>query len=190
MEQRELSSTSPRLAAQTILWIQEINGLPFHMSTPKRKSRFVPGERGQSLVELAVSLPVIILLLIGTVDFGMAIFSYSILRDAAQEGAFYGSFNPANKAEIENRARNISPRGGTGVFSSPVDLRNKTLVKVDVNAIGAACQGITNGSANSLQVSVSYRYPVIMPFAGQIIGSNTIALTGTATNVILQPPCP
>ncbi|NOT05847.1 MAG: pilus assembly protein [Anaerolineales bacterium] len=160
------------------------------MSAQKRKRGFGHGERGQSLVELAVSLPVILLLLIGTLDFGMAIFSYAILRDAAQEGAFYGSFNPANKAEIENRARNISPRGEEGVFSSPVDLRNKTLVKVNVKAIGASCQGITKGKANSLQVSVSYQYPIIMPFAGQIISSDTITLTGTATNIILQPACP
>lgn len=161
------------------------------MSAQKRKPGFVRGKRCQSLVELAVSLPVIILLLIGTVDFGMAIFSYSILRDAAQEGAFYGSFNPANKKEIENRARNISPRGEEeGVFSSPLDLRDKALIKVSIKAIGDECQGITNGSANSLQVNVTYQYPFIMPFAGRLVGSDTIALTGSATNIILQPACP
>jgi Flp pilus assembly protein TadG len=160
------------------------------MSAPKRKHGFVRGERGQSLVELAVSLPVLLLLLIGTLDFGMAIFSYSIIRDAAQEGAFYGSFNPSNRAEIENRARNISPRGENGIFSSPVDLRNNTLVKVNIKAIGDSCQGVTNGAANSLQVTVSYNYPVIMPFAGQLINSDTITLNGRATNIILQPPCP
>ncbi len=120
----------------------------------------------------------------------MAIFSYSILRDAAQEGALYGSFNPANKAEIENRARNISPRGEDEVFSSPVNLRDTALVKVEVKAPGGFCQGMKNGAANSVKVSVSYRYPLLMPFAGKIIGSNTISLTGTATNIILQPPCP
>jgi len=77
------------------------------MPVIKRKRRATQSERGQSLVELAITLPVLILLLLGTVDFGMAIFSYSMLRDAAQEGAFYGSFNPANTAEIENSARNI-----------------------------------------------------------------------------------
>jgi hypothetical protein len=132
---------------------------------------------------------VLILLLLGTVDFGMAIFSYSILRDAAQEGSFYGSFNPTNKAEIENRARNISPRKSEDVYSSPVNLRDKTLVKVNVKAIGAACQGITKGKANSMEVSVSYKYPILMPFAGQVIGNNTILLTGTSTNIILQPSC-
>jgi hypothetical protein len=119
----------------------------------------------------------------------MAIFSYSMLRDAAQEGAFYGSFNPASKAEIENRTRNISPRGDDEVFSSPVNLRDKDLVLVNVKALGRACQGTTNGVTNSIRVSVSYNYPVLMPFVGPVIGS-TIPLTGTATNIILQPACP
>ncbi len=161
-----------------------------HLPAPKRKRSFTQNERGQSLIELAVSLPVMILILLGTIDFGMAIFSYAILRDAAQEGALYGSFNPANKAEIENRARNISPRGDEAVFSSPVNLRNTTLVKVEVKALGAFCQGTTGGAANSVKVSVSYKYPLLMPFAGEIMGSGTISLTGTATNIILQPPCP
>ncbi len=159
------------------------------MKAVKNKERH-SNERGQSLVELAVSLPVILLLLLGTVDFGMAIFSYSILRDAAQEGALYGSFNPDNKVEIENRARNISPQGEDLIFSSPVELTNKELVHVEVVALGNSCQGATDGAANSLRVRVRYRYPILMPFIGAIIGSDTIQLTGSATNVILQPPCP
>ncbi len=147
-------------------------------------------ERGQSLVEIAISLPVIILLLLGTVDFGMAIFSYAIIRDAAQEGALYGSFNPDNKSEIENRARNISPLGEDEIFSSPVDLTDRELVQVEVKSIGNSCQGATGGEANSLRVRVRFYYPILMPFIGSIIGSDTIPLTGSATNVILQPPCP
>ncbi|MBK9602012.1 MAG: pilus assembly protein [Anaerolineales bacterium] len=146
-------------------------------------------ERGQSLVELAISLPVILLLLLGTLDFGMAIFSYSMLRDAAQEGAFYGSFNPASKEAIENRARYISPRGEDEIFSSPVDLTNPDLVQVDVDALGQACQGITDGTINSMRVTVTYNYPIMMPIIGPLFGS-TIPLTGTATNIILQPACP
>jgi Flp pilus assembly protein TadG len=160
------------------------------MSVIKRKHRSNQSERGQSLIELAITLPILILLLLGTLDFGMAIFSYSMLRDAAQEGAFYGSFNPSNIAEIENRARNISPRADDAVFSSPVQLRDKDLIKVNVKALGKFCQGVQNGVANSIQVKVSYKYPILMPFIGRLIGSKTIPLTGTATNVILQPQCP
>lgn len=160
------------------------------MKHTKNKLKISKLERGQSLVELAISLPVIILILLGTVDFGMAIFSYAIIRDAAQEGALYGSFNPGNKAEIENRARNISPKGEDEIFSSPVELTDKELVQVEVKAIGKSCQGYTNDEANSVRVRVKYQYHIFMPFIGTIIGSDTIPLTGTATNVILQPPCP
>jgi len=158
------------------------------LSILKHKVR--KSQRGQSLVELAISLPVMVLILLGTVDFGMAIFTYSILRDAAQEGALYGSFNPGNKSEIEIRARNISPRGEEDVFSSPIQLRDKDHIKVNVKTIGDACQGFTNGISNSIQVSVSYNYPILMPFLGQVIGAKTIQLNGVATNMILQPPCP
>lgn len=159
------------------------------MLITRSKRRIDRGERAQSLVELAVALPVMVLILLGTIDFGMAIFSYAILRDAAQEGALYGSFNPKNKAEIENRARNISPRAEDAVFSSPINLRDKTLVTVNVKALGASCQGSTKGVANSVQVNVSYNYPLIMPFIKPFVGTETISLTGTATNIILQPPC-
>ena len=151
--------------------------------------RMMNKEKGQSLVELAVSLPVILLILLGTFDFGMALFSYSILRDAAQEGALYASFNPGNKEQIENRARNILPRQEGEVFSSPVDLRNTDNVSVEVKIKGKACQGISKGVANYVEVRVSYNYPIVMPFTGEIIGSDTIKLTGSASNVILQPPC-
>ncbi len=147
-------------------------------------------EKGQSLIEIAVTLPIILLILLGTIDFGMALFSYSILRDAAQEGALYASFNPSNDAEIENRARNILPRGDEIVFSSPVDLRNTDSISILIETIGDDCQGATNGVANSIEVSVVYQYPIVMPIAGQIIGSDTIQLTGFASNIILQPPCP
>ena len=36
----------------------------------------------------------VLLLLVGAVSFGMAFFSYVAMRDAAQEGALYGSINP------------------------------------------------------------------------------------------------
>lgn len=154
-----------------------------------KKNRFHAHSKGQSLAELAISLPVILLILLGTFDFGMALFSYSILRDAAQEGAMFASFNPGNKTGIESRARNILIRSEDEVFSSPVDLRNKTNVKVEIKVKGKACQGATRGTANYIQVLVTYDYPILMPFTGEIIGSDTIRLTGSASNIILQPPC-
>ncbi len=160
------------------------------MANLKRSAIPARRERGQSLVEMAVSLPVILLLLMGTADFGMAIFSYTILRDAAQEGALYGSFDPANRAGIERRARGISPHTPESPFYSPVDLTNPDLVKVSIKTAGGACQEISAGRSNDIEVSVSYDYPMLTPLMQQIIGSGSILLSAKATNVILQPPCP
>lgn len=136
------------------------------------------GERGQSLVELAISLTVIMLLLAGAVDFSMAYFSFSAMQDAAQEGALYGSVNPHDEVGIETRVRSAS--------SNPVNLADPSLVQVTVTVPEgpAACEG------DDVKVTVVYEYPISMPFIGGIIGSQKITLTASVTDTILQPVCP
>lgn len=158
-----------------------------------KKFNFLPKfkrQKAQSLVELAISLTVILMLLSGAVDFGMAFFTYTAMRDAAQEGAFYGSFRPprdsASSQDIINRVRHSS--------SNPLNLADTSKVSVTVtlpNGPGTACQGPTSGSGptNAVQVSVQYNYPIIMPFLGTILGKQTIPLTATVTDTILSPQC-
>src|SRR3990172_12278533 len=59
--------------------------------------------RGQSLVEFAISLTFMLILLSGAVYFGIGLFYYIAMRDAAQEGALYGSMNPADAGGIQTR---------------------------------------------------------------------------------------
>ncbi len=143
-------------------------------------------ERGQSLVELAISLTFIFLLLSGAITFGMAYFSYLSINDAAQEGALYGSLKPDDLTGIINRVQATS--------TSPVNLSQipDSQIVVTYNN-GKDCQGsvpATNGVTNTITVTVTYTYQIFMPFISKAIGSNTIPLTGTATNSILTPACP
>ena len=146
-------------------------------------------EQGQSLVELAISFPVILLLMLGTLDFGMATYSYLIIRDAAQEGALYGSINPNNNREIENRVRFMSPLEEDALSFAPVKLDNREIIKIDIKTSGENCQGLTNSRVNTISVHVSYDYPLIIPFAQILTGAETVLLEATATNVIIQPAC-
>jgi len=145
--------------------------------TSRRRERNQPrqSERGQSLVELAMSLTVIMLLLAGAVDFSIAYFSFSAMQDAAQEGALYGSINPDDEGGIISRVRSAS--------TNPVDLADESLVDVVVTLPGDACEG------NEVQVNVIYDYPISMPFIGTIIGSQKITLNASVTDTILQPVC-
>ena len=137
-----------------------------------------PKERGQSLVELAISLTVIMMLLAGAVEFGIALFQYVQLRDAAQEGALYGSIHPGDDANIEARVRSAS--------QAPIDLQNDP----DVNVVISYPDGAPNCEGKAIRVDVSFPHQIGMPFIGPIIGSNTIPLTGTVTDTILLPVCP
>ena len=62
----------------------------------------VRNERGQGLVELALFLPVLLVLVMGVIDFGRVYFAYVTITNAAREGAFYVSLNPtASDANVQ-----------------------------------------------------------------------------------------
>jgi hypothetical protein len=48
-------------------------------------------ERGQSLVEVAIFLPIVILILVGIVEVGHALTAYLVIANAAREGARFGA---------------------------------------------------------------------------------------------------
>jgi hypothetical protein len=60
------------------------------------------GERGQSMVELALTLPVLLLLLIGVVEVGNALNAYLTVVDVARDGARLGSKGAASDDDIKN----------------------------------------------------------------------------------------
>jgi len=132
-------------------------------------------EKGQSLVELALTLLIILTLLAGAVDFGMAFFSYVALRDAAQEGALYGSLYPTDTNGISNRVRQSS--------SAPVNLSDISKVTVSLSP-PPYCRN------EPITVTVRYDYQLSMPFIGAILGVNTIQLSAAVTDTILNPKCP
>ena len=137
--------------------------------------KHINSERGQSLVELAISIVILIYLLAGAVEFGLAFFQYVQLRDAAQEGALYGSMNPSDTTNVELRVRNAS--------TSPVNLLDTSTVEVIQTIIGSACEG------NGIQVTVKFKHKIFMPFIPQFIGSSSIPLNATVTDTILSPTC-
>lgn len=135
-------------------------------------------ERGQSLVELAVSLMILLMLLTGAVEFGLALFQYVAIRDAAQEGAVYGSINPTDADGIRWRAR-----------STANDVVTLADGDVDVAINGAPCEGSTGGASNSIEVTVRFDHPITYPFVETMIGTGVITLHASAANTILSPSC-
>ncbi len=144
-------------------------------------------EKGQSLTEFALSLVFLLTLLAGVVDLGRMFFAYIIIRDAAQEGAVYGSI--ADKSDLGVFSNEVEERV-KAAFTDPEDSSNVpidiTKLAVQTDVIGATCA--TPGSG--VRVKVDYAVPVTMPFLGTIIGSQEMKMSATVENAILSPICP
>jgi len=146
--------------------------------------------KGQSLVELAVSFAVLVLLLSGAVEFSIAFFQFVTLRDAAQEGALYAATHPDELSEIEARSRCSSGEIINGVFvcgGSTPDLASPD-VAVSIVYSGGACEGKNeDGVPNSIKVVVAYEHKIFMPFFSFF--RDKIKLSADVTDTILSPAC-
>jgi len=141
-------------------------------------------ERGQSMVELALTITLLMTLLAGTVDLGRAFFTWLAMRDAAQEGASYGSINPTRLDLVESRVRDNLEQ----VISNPADLivtpRLLPPMGQSYPPPGQPCFG------NTIQVIVNYpHFPLTTPFLGAVLGKQDLSIHATINDTILAPVC-
>ena len=69
------------------------------------RSKWSSASWGQNLVELALTLPPILLMLLAVMELGRAFLIYSEVSNAAREGARYGMVQPGDSAAIVEAAR-------------------------------------------------------------------------------------
>ena len=161
----------------------------------KKKFLLPISARGQSLVELAISLVILLYLLSGAAEFAIVLFQYVQLRDAAQEGALYGSVYPSQLANIEARARASS---GSPLNLAELPANGGVAVEIyiddDLVWVNGGDQGvdITNTAceAHALKVIVAYNHRIFMPFMPQILQRTDIPLEAEVIDTILTPVCP
>ena len=152
-----------------------------------KRNHWSEKEKGQSLTELALTLAFLLLILVGIIDIGHAVFVYITLRDAAQEGAVYASYQPADCNGIIDRIETYSKQ--------PVDFENGIsdgTVSVSVLIDGTACSSAGSPCAGQdVEVIVTYNdLEITTPFLGAIIGTQTVDITASVVDTILTPICP
>lgn len=135
-------------------------------------------EEGQSMLELAVSLIVLLVLISGIVDIGRIAFYYIAMRDSAQEGASYGSIFPHECDEIVKR-----------VNAGAVDTsRVEVIVEINGNTCSDSCSFIVS-AGDLIQVTVKDPdFPITMPLLGTFIGSQSINLETTIQGQVIRVP--
>lgn len=120
------------------------------------------GQSGQSLVELALTMPIVILLIFGVIEFSMALRSYQQLTNATREGARYGSLgSPAGSYPADcSSSPPASVIGKTCAALSGLKLANVSSVTVTYPG--------GNISGQSVVVTTNYVYRFFTPVGGLI----------------------
>lgn len=141
-------------------------------------------DRGQGLVEFALILPVLLIVLLGIVDFGRAIYAYNTLSNAARAGVRVAIVNQ-NPAGLGCASGNGSaPADSTMV--SPQDCAQQaavvlpgTTATVTYRTIDdtAACSPVQVGCL--AVVTTTYTFRLITPIISNIVGNN-IVLSSTS----------
>ncbi len=140
-----------------------------------------PNERGASLVEFALTLPLLLLVLVAAVDLGRAFYTYVAITNAAREGARFGASFPSNTSGIRDRVRkeveNTNLTIPDGQIASP---QCYTYVD-DSYAYGSSVACSSAVSGDYIKVQVNYPFNFI---TGYVIGLGSVTMSQSATMAI------
>lgn len=117
---------------------------------------------GQSMVEFALILPILILLVLGIVEFGLMFNSYLTVQNVSREGARLAIVGGTD-TEIRAHMVSISPN----------------LTPVNLSVTITPIQGSRTSGA-SVTVQANYTYPLTVPIIKNLL-KNTISLKAQTT---------
>ena len=148
------------------------------------------GEDGQSLVEIALTLTIAIIILSGILDLGRVYFTYLALQDAAAEGAAYGLIHPTWQYPPGHPLASTLPYTNTN--NDPNNIYYRVQNEAPAGVVNLISTTVTTEvlfptPGNKITVSVSYDYNLITPIVQLFAGGPTMKITGTAVQTIVSP---
>jgi Flp pilus assembly protein TadG len=109
----------------------------------KIRDVFIKDKRGQSLIEFALVLPILLLVVFGITEFGRAIMVKNVLHTASREGARLAAVSPVSDSlSVQARvqqvldAANITPKAITILFD-PAAKSVEVTVTTDFEVLSA-----------------------------------------------------
>ena len=134
----------------------------------KRVRKFPPRRRGAAVLEAALVLPLLMVVLFGSIEFGYAFFVKHSLQNAARSGARVGVVADSN-AEVQAAVNNALTGMGMGRIA-------RTVRVVDVN--GNNVNVATMGEGRDLVVVVDAPWSQFSAFICPLTGINLGTLRG------------
>lgn len=145
-------------------------------------------QSGQSFVEMAIGMVVLIVLIGGLMDIGRAFLILVAVENATGEGALYGATHPA--CLTDDHAESICQDAESVV--GRVREEGKPVIEMTVDNSDVSFE-IENGAAvtagSTLRVDVTYTYAPLTPI-GYMLWGNKAEVHATARQQVNSPPPP
>ncbi len=109
---------------------------------------------GQSLVELSMLLPILLLLLLGGIDFGRVYFAHVSVTNAARNGADYAA--RGNQSAVD----------ADGIREAALWDTNELLGTSETNPTVTSVTGTDSQGTEYSEVTVSYQFSTLVPWPG------------------------
>lgn len=120
---------------------------PHAVCALRRRAR---DQRGQSLVEFVLALPILLVIVFGIIEFAAAWRTYQVVTNVAREAARYGVVPTTTTiSEVEDRVDTLLVRSGLGLAG-----RTRT---VTCNGTATMC-----GTGFELEVEVDYQHQFVV----------------------------
>jgi Flp pilus assembly protein TadG len=147
----------------------------------KRRSR----SRGQSIVELALILPVLMLLVASTLDLGRMFYSQVTITNAAREGAYEAAYSPTSF-----QANAVCNSTTNRVMCRVLSEAKGSFVQVAKADVSLTCSsGCAKGIGSSVTVTVLGHFKLLTPIMAPFLGGSDVVLKSTASaQIITEPP--
>ena len=153
---------------------------------PARRS-----QRGQSLVEVALLTPLLVMILLGALDLGRVYDAYVTITNASREGARYGAANPTcyiqtNCPSVPTiQVKTVQESINSGIALAPAT------VTVDCAPYGSSAfsQGYCSAPqlGDQIRVTVSYNFSFVTT---QIVSAGSFTMSNYTVMAITNGVCP
>jgi Flp pilus assembly protein TadG len=147
--------------------------------------------RGQGLVEFAFVLPIIVLLILGTIDLGRAVYAYNTLAESARQANRLAIVDQDTTA-VQNRAILAAPALNLATANVNVCFKSATTTQVD-------CSNSTDDCSSDLQigclafVTSNTQFNLVTPglsgLFNMVFKSSTVGMSSTSVGPI-EYVCP
>jgi Flp pilus assembly protein TadG len=142
------------------------------MRTQRLLARRLFGQRGQALIETAVTLPIVLVISISIFEFGRALQVWQLLTNAAREGARVAVLPGATSDGVKERVLEYMAAGG---------LPNHSANQIAVNSDATITMSGNDVSASQITIAYPYSFMVLNPVMQLIAPGSDVGTPITMT---------